>query len=376
MYGFALRMYDQRLGRWHATDPYEQHWSPYLAMSNTPVSFVDPDGGWDDWYNRSSVTFFVDGLEVDAAEFRGYRGGSAIGDLLYDVQGGNFGGSWFGSITGNIISRAVEHWSQHIDPDEIFVDEWRFHGFINPEVLNGAPKENLYVLIRNKTDVKNYYINSKQEFETFNVIIDDNLADAAKQVTSLLGGNKLKTLVIDSHGVESGGDIVVVDYDNPDKSDLTLGGSWLKNYLTNKENAQKDIKQYPHLVAMENMMSFLDNDSKCVFLTCNLAKSDDGVVFMESIGRMVFPTPSQIYFNNDYSNPMNADTEKKELQIWQGKHGISKQYLTHGWVKVHVTGTSEYKLEILKGSNGRTGDIYLDNQKGSSTTVHEVVKKQ
>ena len=369
-------MYDQRLGRWHATDPYEQHWSPYLAMSNTPVSFVDPDGGWDDWYNRSSVTFFVDGLEVDAAEFRGYRGGSAIGDLLYDVQGGNFGGSWFGSITGNIISRAVEHWSQHIDPDEIFVDEWRFHGFINPEVLNGAPKENLYVLIRNKTDVKNYYINSKQEFETFNVIIDDNLADAAKQVTSLLGGNKLKTLVIDSHGVESGGDIVVVDYDNPDKSDLTLGGSWLKNYLTNKENAQKDIKQYPHLVAMENMMSFLDNDSKCVFLTCNLAKSDDGVVFMESIGRMVFPTPSQIYFNNDYSNPMNADTEKKELQIWQGKHGISKQYLTHGWVKVHVTGTSEYKLEILKGSNGRTGDIYLDNQKGSSTTVHEVVKKQ
>jgi hypothetical protein len=36
MYGFALRMYDQRLGRWHATDPYEQHWSPYLAPKQHP----------------------------------------------------------------------------------------------------------------------------------------------------------------------------------------------------------------------------------------------------------------------------------------------------------------------------------------------------
>jgi RHS repeat-associated protein len=56
MYGFALRMYDQHLGRWHAADPYEQHWSPYLAMSNNPVSFVDPDGGWDEWYDRSGVS--------------------------------------------------------------------------------------------------------------------------------------------------------------------------------------------------------------------------------------------------------------------------------------------------------------------------------
>jgi len=35
------------LGRWQTPDPYGQHYSPYLAMSNNPVSFTDPDGGYD-----------------------------------------------------------------------------------------------------------------------------------------------------------------------------------------------------------------------------------------------------------------------------------------------------------------------------------------
>jgi RHS repeat-associated protein len=44
---FELRQYDPRIGRWYNPDPYMQHHSPYLAMSNNPVSFTDPDGGWD-----------------------------------------------------------------------------------------------------------------------------------------------------------------------------------------------------------------------------------------------------------------------------------------------------------------------------------------
>jgi len=44
---FALRQYDPRLGKWLSPDPYFQHHSPYLAMSNNPVSFIDPDGGED-----------------------------------------------------------------------------------------------------------------------------------------------------------------------------------------------------------------------------------------------------------------------------------------------------------------------------------------
>ncbi|MEL6865014.1 MAG: polymorphic toxin-type HINT domain-containing protein [Bacteroidota bacterium] len=50
LYAFQLRMYDPRLGKWLSPDPYDQHWSPYLAMSNNPISFIDPDGGWDDPY--------------------------------------------------------------------------------------------------------------------------------------------------------------------------------------------------------------------------------------------------------------------------------------------------------------------------------------
>ena len=52
---FNLRQYDARLGRWQTPDPYGQHHSPYLAMSNNPVSFTDPDGGydWQDYHNDS-----------------------------------------------------------------------------------------------------------------------------------------------------------------------------------------------------------------------------------------------------------------------------------------------------------------------------------
>ncbi len=42
---FELRMYDSKIGRWMATDPYGQHWSPYVGMGNNPINGVDPDGG-------------------------------------------------------------------------------------------------------------------------------------------------------------------------------------------------------------------------------------------------------------------------------------------------------------------------------------------
>jgi hypothetical protein len=38
-------MYNPSLGRFNTIDPYSQFNSPYLAMANNPVSFVDPDGG-------------------------------------------------------------------------------------------------------------------------------------------------------------------------------------------------------------------------------------------------------------------------------------------------------------------------------------------
>lgn len=63
---FPLRMYDSRLGRWLRTDPYYQHYSPYLAMSNNPVSFIDPTGGEDE----------------DGNEDEDFDWGSPLGQLL------------------------------------------------------------------------------------------------------------------------------------------------------------------------------------------------------------------------------------------------------------------------------------------------------
>jgi RHS repeat-associated protein len=63
---FNLRQYDGRIGRWLTTDPYGQHHSPYLAMSNNPVSFVDPDGGYDQ-RDRLIDEIWDSGLGLSAA---------------------------------------------------------------------------------------------------------------------------------------------------------------------------------------------------------------------------------------------------------------------------------------------------------------------
>jgi RHS repeat-associated protein len=52
---FQLRDYDSRLARWMTTDPYGQHFSPYLAMKNNPINRVDRDGGLDDWYKNDAT---------------------------------------------------------------------------------------------------------------------------------------------------------------------------------------------------------------------------------------------------------------------------------------------------------------------------------
>jgi len=54
---FEARDYDSRLGRWLVNDPARQHWSPYLAMGNNPVSGVDPDGRWD--FGQKIWNFFI-----------------------------------------------------------------------------------------------------------------------------------------------------------------------------------------------------------------------------------------------------------------------------------------------------------------------------
>jgi len=60
---FELRQYDPRIGRWFNPDPMGQYHSPYLAMGNNPISFIDPTGGTDTtyWGRNLSVVTTVDG---------------------------------------------------------------------------------------------------------------------------------------------------------------------------------------------------------------------------------------------------------------------------------------------------------------------------
>lgn len=41
---FGARYYDPQIARWHAMDPADEFFSPYLYVGNNPVNFIDPDG--------------------------------------------------------------------------------------------------------------------------------------------------------------------------------------------------------------------------------------------------------------------------------------------------------------------------------------------
>ena len=49
---YELREWDAITGRWLVPDPKRQHYSPYVGMSNNPVTSTDPDGGNDIYFNK------------------------------------------------------------------------------------------------------------------------------------------------------------------------------------------------------------------------------------------------------------------------------------------------------------------------------------
>jgi RHS repeat-associated protein len=79
-YQFELRMYNQDIGRWFAPDPYSQHNSPYLAMSNNPINYIDRDGGWDE-PNNWRYSLINDFIPYTPNDF----------DKWFDIGGESFG---------------------------------------------------------------------------------------------------------------------------------------------------------------------------------------------------------------------------------------------------------------------------------------------
>jgi len=84
---FELRQWDARIARWNSMDPYGQYFSPYMGMGNSPISSVDPDGGWDDeWLINAdgSLTWLSDagGDEIQYLHFgegTGLEGNTLVG---------------------------------------------------------------------------------------------------------------------------------------------------------------------------------------------------------------------------------------------------------------------------------------------------------
>src|SRR5258708_4358841 len=86
---FGWRQYDPLVGRWHATDPAEQFANPYLAMGNTPTSFVDYDGAQGGSGGTSGTTDLEhSGYSYGSASDLGYNSG-------YDMyMAMHYGGGW------------------------------------------------------------------------------------------------------------------------------------------------------------------------------------------------------------------------------------------------------------------------------------------
>jgi RHS repeat-associated protein len=123
---FDLRTYDPQIGRWCQQDPYSQFASPYLAMSNDPVTYIDEDGGF-------SIPYLLTTTVIGAVI------GYSTADKGKKWKGALIGGSiglGVGLISNVILNELFDHYS---DPgngyngwawrDARFDDKWaKWHG--------------------------------------------------------------------------------------------------------------------------------------------------------------------------------------------------------------------------------------------------------
>lgn len=119
---FELRQYDPRLGRWNNPDPYGQHHSPYIAMSNNPVSSIDMDGGWD--YDNPDGQSYYDRVNQknDPWNFEG-----RIGSTESEQDWGHMSGSMGGGINadGNFYS----YQEQIMDAHKLWLDNHHIYDY-------------------------------------------------------------------------------------------------------------------------------------------------------------------------------------------------------------------------------------------------------
>jgi RHS repeat-associated protein len=90
LYNFGARWYDMSLGRWMVHDPAYQFASPYLAMGNNPVSFIDPDG----------ESVILTAMAIGAVIGGTFGGIKASSNPNVTIAGGVLRGAFVGAVGG------------------------------------------------------------------------------------------------------------------------------------------------------------------------------------------------------------------------------------------------------------------------------------
>lgn len=130
VYDYGTRNYEPALGRWMNVDPLAgdaPSWSPYNAMWNNPIKFVDPDGRW-----------AVDHIDVTKNDDGTYKvvGGIANSDKnIYVVDGG-------GKRTGEVVGQMLTKYSFHhedgsaVKDTNINLNDKSGQNFFNDKIKN------------------------------------------------------------------------------------------------------------------------------------------------------------------------------------------------------------------------------------------------
>lgn len=69
---FPLREYNHDLGRFMAPDPYKQFHSPYMALGNNPINFVDPSGGFTINMPLTQAEYYRRKTYIDPVSWKAY----------------------------------------------------------------------------------------------------------------------------------------------------------------------------------------------------------------------------------------------------------------------------------------------------------------
>ena len=112
---FELRNYNPLTARFNTTDPYEQEFSPYVAMSNSHPNSIDPDGGWN-WTGAIIGAGLGTAVGIGVAA---YRDANGLSNSTWEGTGIIWGMSSVGFLTGGGFAPDVS-----FDPDKsLFGDD-------------------------------------------------------------------------------------------------------------------------------------------------------------------------------------------------------------------------------------------------------------